>query len=414
MADTKSNFKAPGVAQEEVDIRALPLLSDEDIVYLGMSDSAQRRKLLHAARSLKSSAAQPLKPPWSTRSACQPPSETNPRSSEVDCRSLGQTGNVRSQSSRDTPRPSQSAPSACQPLSSSAHCSAQGDRNAPPQTIATGSQSNKDASEGRVRLESSTAPAQQGCTGVKRTAADAFGAASPESNGDSDFAEEPARQAPPAPRLARLGKAALTARKMGSSGPKAQPPSSAAAGPSLQPCQTIEGLQNTLEQGSKVVQPGTSAHAEGLTSRPADATGSAQEMPYAAPEPRQHGRLQVPEKVALLESSQPRSVAAQGQVALTHQPPVSSSALSPLQQQPAHCLQGLQGLQGLQAEACSGRECPELAPAKGEPGFTRQHSVPGASAKSAPCRSGALGHLLASRQALSLSHAITTASHVLT
>ena len=396
-----------------MDIRALPLLSDEDLAYLGMSDSAQRRKLLHAARSLKNSAAQPMKPPGSTPSTCQPPSETNLRSIEVDCRSLGQTGNARSQSSRDTPRPSQSAPSACQPLSSSAHCSAQGDRNAPPQTIATGSQSSKDASEGRVRLQSSTAPAPQGCTGVKRTAADAFGAASPESNGDSDFAEEPARQAPPGPRLARLGKAALPARKMGSSGPKAQPPAGAAAAPSLQPFQTIAGLQNTLEQGSKVVQPGTGPHAEGLTFRPADATGSAQEMPYAAPEPRQHGRLQVPEKVALPESP-PRSVAAQGHVARTHQPPVSSSALPPMQQQPAQCLQGLQGLQGLQAEACSGRECPELAPVKGEPGSTRQHRGPGASAKSAHCRSGALGHLLASRQALSLSHAVNTASRVLT
>ena len=394
-----------------MDIRALPLLSDEDLVYLGVSDSAQRRQLLHATRTLKRSAAQPMKPPGSTPSRCQPPSETNLRSTEEDGRSLGQTGNARSQPSRDTPRPSQIACSACQPLSSSAHCSAQGDGSAPPQTIATGSQSSKDASEGRFKLQKSTAPAQQGCTGVKRTVADAFGAASLESNGDSDFAEEPARQAPPGPRLARLGKAALSARKMGSSGPKAQPPSSAAAAPSLQPCQTSEGLQNTLEQGSKVVQPGTGAHAEGLTSRSADATGSAQEMPFAAPEPRLHGRLQVPEKVALPESSQRRSVAAQGQVALTHQPPVSSSALSPLQQQPAQCLQGLQGLQ---AEACSGRECPELAPAKGEPGSTRQHSGPSASAKPAPCRSGALGHLLASRQALSLSHAVTTASHVLT
>ena len=44
--------------QEDVDTRALPHLSDEDLIYLGISDAAQRRRLLQAARSLRGGAAQ--------------------------------------------------------------------------------------------------------------------------------------------------------------------------------------------------------------------------------------------------------------------------------------------------------------------------------------------------------------------
>ena len=44
--------------QEDVDTRALPHLSDEDLIYLGISDAGQRRRLLQAARSLRRGAAQ--------------------------------------------------------------------------------------------------------------------------------------------------------------------------------------------------------------------------------------------------------------------------------------------------------------------------------------------------------------------
>ena len=46
--------------QEDVDTRALPHLSDEDLIYLGISDAAQRRRLLQVARSLRRGAAQGL------------------------------------------------------------------------------------------------------------------------------------------------------------------------------------------------------------------------------------------------------------------------------------------------------------------------------------------------------------------
>ena len=46
--------------QEDVDTRALSHLSDEDLIYLGVSDAAQRRRLLQAARDLKKGAAQGL------------------------------------------------------------------------------------------------------------------------------------------------------------------------------------------------------------------------------------------------------------------------------------------------------------------------------------------------------------------
>ena len=53
----------PVMVQEDVDIRALPHLSDEDLIYLGVSDAAQRRRLLQAARSLRRGAAQSLAMP---------------------------------------------------------------------------------------------------------------------------------------------------------------------------------------------------------------------------------------------------------------------------------------------------------------------------------------------------------------
>lgn len=47
--------------QDEVDIRALPALTDDDFVYLGISDACHRRKLLQIAIALKKSNAQQSK-----------------------------------------------------------------------------------------------------------------------------------------------------------------------------------------------------------------------------------------------------------------------------------------------------------------------------------------------------------------
>ena len=55
-----------------MDIRALPELSDEDLIYLGVSEPLQRRKLLQVARALKKSSAQRLKGVQSAAPALQP------------------------------------------------------------------------------------------------------------------------------------------------------------------------------------------------------------------------------------------------------------------------------------------------------------------------------------------------------
>lgn len=53
-------------------MRALPLLSDEDLIYLGVSDAAQRRRLLRIAKRLMRSSAQPPAAPHSSQQALQP------------------------------------------------------------------------------------------------------------------------------------------------------------------------------------------------------------------------------------------------------------------------------------------------------------------------------------------------------
>jgi len=73
--------------QDEVDIRALPALTDDDFAYLGISDAHHRRKLLRIARALKKSNAQ------RTQGSAQAFQQLDAPSSSADTRGVARPQN---------------------------------------------------------------------------------------------------------------------------------------------------------------------------------------------------------------------------------------------------------------------------------------------------------------------------------
>ena len=195
-----------------MDIRALPELSDEDLIYLGISEPLQRRKLLQVARALKKGNVQRLKGVQSTAPALQPAeipaacvaaqlvasATSAARSDSHDSRTHTQGD---SKTSAAVGGPSLACDSgSCRVTLQPTHT--QGKAKAEP----AGLQPAGDACRG---LEHSLARS----AGTKRLAGDDI-AAVPQGHGDADFAEQPARHTgPPPKKFAKLSRSMLSRRK---------------------------------------------------------------------------------------------------------------------------------------------------------------------------------------------------------
>ena len=181
---------------------------------MGVSEPLQRRKLLQVARALKKSSAQRLRGVQSAAPALQP--AKIPAISEVAQQTASATSDTRtvgrgSQQGRcDRPAASAAAGAAAPSLAF-----ASGSFKAVQQPACAGGK----AKVGPAGLQ----PAVQACRGLehslassagtKRLAGDDF-AALPQSHGDADFAEQPARHTGPLPKkFAKLSRSMLSRRK---------------------------------------------------------------------------------------------------------------------------------------------------------------------------------------------------------
>ena len=204
------------LVQEEVDIRALPELSDEDLMYLGVSDTLQRRKLLQVARALKKSGSHRLRSARSTAPAFQP-KEKPPVSAIAQCvASATLAARSGSHDSRGSPQgisgvtaaPATEAAAATDP--SLTHDSGSGKV---PQPC---SRTEPKDRAGKAELLSACAGPEATVTsraGPKRSAGRAF-AAMPASNDDEDFVEQPTPHSRVLCKLAKLSRSALSRRKL--------------------------------------------------------------------------------------------------------------------------------------------------------------------------------------------------------
>ena len=207
------------LAQEEVDIRALPELSDEDLIYLGVSDTSQRRKLLQMARALKKNGTQRPEGNQSTVPALQP--AEIPAASKVAQCTASATSAARSASHdskghpkgsrRQTAMPAVAAVVAVPILAlGSSSCKAV---KRPPQTEGE----DGGGTAGPLLVKQACPESQHNPTGVaggKRSAGSGT-AVLPQSNGNADVAEQPEQGARPPPRkFAKLSRSMLCSRKM--------------------------------------------------------------------------------------------------------------------------------------------------------------------------------------------------------
>ena len=152
--------------QEDVDTRALPHLSDEDLIYLGISDAAQRRRLLQVARSLRRGAAQGL-------ATSQGPSQARLPSAPQQG-TEAPLGTAQHSDSRACLLLKASAPCSAVPLRGSGqdngsvagHSDGEKSNTAPARSISTDMQRQSSAAQQQGHSHG----VQQQCRGLKRTA----------------------------------------------------------------------------------------------------------------------------------------------------------------------------------------------------------------------------------------------------
>ena len=199
------------LAQEEVDIRALPELSDEDLIYLGVSNTSQRRKLLQVARALKRSAAQRLRGTQATDPACQPaqvPAGSTAAQCAASATSVSRSG---SHDSRKSPQGShdKAVAAAAAPLASDvSSCKVVQQRSH------TGGKDKAGTAGLLLAIQASTESQNTpGVAASKRSAGSELPVL-PQSKDDADFAEPPEKHTrPPLKKFAKLSRSMVSRRK---------------------------------------------------------------------------------------------------------------------------------------------------------------------------------------------------------
>ena len=155
------------VLQEDVDTRALPHLSDEDLIYLGISDAGQRRRLLQAARGLRRGAEQSL-------AASQGTSQARLPAGAPQQGTAAPLGTAQHSDSRACLPLKASAPCSAAPLrgsgqdngSAAGHSDGEKSNTAPARSISTDMQRQSSAAQQQGHSHG----VQQQCRGLKRTA----------------------------------------------------------------------------------------------------------------------------------------------------------------------------------------------------------------------------------------------------